>query len=62
MTLILILTLVIGILNSIVNHYLFIHRTELMNIIYYIPPIAILAITFHFLRFSYYGIMLLINS
>jgi hypothetical protein len=62
MTLIIILTLFIGALNSIANYYLFIHKTDMLNIIYYIPPIAILAIIFTFLRFFYYGFMLLINS
>ena len=62
MELIIILTIIIGLLNGIANYYLFIHRTEIMNIIYYIPPIAILSIIFIFLKFSYYGIMLLINS
>lgn len=62
MSLIIILTLFVGALNSIANYYLFIHKTEMMNIIYYIPPITILAIIFIFLRFLYYGFMLLINS
>jgi hypothetical protein len=62
MTLILILTLIIGILNTIANYYLFQHKTDIMNIIYYIPPISILAIIFLYIRFFYYGIMLLLNS